>query len=74
MDYIAGIILLGSMYLTGKKKWYGWVLSVVGNIIWLYIGLATRMGGLWTISVIMIVIGIINMVKWYKKRNIITQV
>jgi hypothetical protein len=66
MDYLAGIILLVSYFLTGKKKWYGWIFSWVGNLLWVYIGIRVGLNGLWVISLIMAVIGFINMIKWFR--------
>lgn len=64
MDFIAGILELTGLWLVGKKKWYGFVLNIMGCSLWIYISLKTQLYGLLLVVVPAIIINSINIRKW----------
>ena len=66
MDILAGLLIVWSYYLLGKKAkeshFWGWLINTIGNglfIFWVIIQEKTPWG-LLILSIIMLIIGLIN--------------
>lgn len=67
MDYISSIFLILGLILTGKKNKWGWILSILGSLGYLYLLFDTKFYGMIILNVIMAGLGIYNFIKWNKK-------
>jgi len=73
MDYIAGFLELMASYLLGEKKKIGFLLNVVGAMLWIAIAIDYEIYGLLLVVVPAVVINFSNYFKWgkhdiYRKR------
>lgn len=67
MDYLAGLILIVGMFLTGYKIKWAWIIQLVGQLIWTYIALQKEIYGLLVVTTFAIIICIHNFIKWSKE-------
>jgi hypothetical protein len=68
IDYLSALLLLSGYIITGTKNRWGWILSALGNIGYIYLMLGTEFKGMLTLSVIMFVVCINNFIKWGKMK------
>lgn len=66
---VANIITVLTIYLHTRKKWYGPVSGVIAELVWLYYAYLL---GAWPIGISTVVMGVIYMFavpKWYRERH-----
>lgn len=66
-DYIAGALSFVGMYLVGKKKWYGWVINLITNAVYIALNVHFALWGLLPGNVVMVFLFIHNAWKWQRK-------
>ena len=69
MDWIAGAFELVGLYIVGNKNKYGFAISIVGNLVWVYIAFVTKLYGLILVCIPAVIINIINFIKWSKGKG-----
>ena len=67
MDYISSLFIIIGMVLLGKQNCYGWILSIIGSLGYIYIAIMTEIYGMLLLNIVMIIIGVINFIKWKNK-------
>lgn len=70
MDYISSLFIIIGLILIGKQNKLGWILSILGSLGYIYIAIEAKIYGMFLLNVVMVVIGIINFIKWkrYSKK------
>ena len=66
MDVLAAIFEIAGAWLVGNKNKWGFVLFMVGNLLWFGTGLKYQLVGLLIVSVVFGLINIRNYRKWTK--------
>jgi len=66
MDILAGILELIGIWLIGKKMWQGFLIFIVGAVIWIYIGITHELYGLIIVCGCATFLNIKNIKKWRK--------
>lgn len=71
ISWIANIFELTGTFVVGNKKKIGFLFNIVGNCLWIYVGIKyfKTVGGLLIVSPIAFVINIRNYRKWKKEEN-----
>ncbi len=64
--HLAYFLLFMGTFLVGRKQTIGWVLYIVGDLIWLGIGWELRMSSIITWQAAFMILGIRN---WYLWRS-----
>lgn len=66
MDYIGSMLLIIGLIFIGKKDRRGWLIQILGNILFIFIMFESRIYGALVLSCVMTVLCIINYKKWKK--------
>lgn len=66
MDWIAAIMIALSAYMTGRKNKWGWVASIIGCIIFIWIAISNKIYGMAGLNTFVMILSIINFIKWHK--------
>lgn len=68
MDWVLSVLVILVNILVGRKNKWGWVLSMIVSILWVYyaLTLTPRQFGLIPSSVILFFVATINAYKWFK--------
>ena len=61
----SAVTLLG-MYLVGNKNWWGWIVGLVNQVLWIALALAFATWGLLPLSACLIVLYARNLWLWRK--------
>ena len=69
MQYLAGLIELLAKIVVGNKNKWGFILHLVGGLLWTYVAFTTPMYGLLIITLPAIVVNIRNFIKWYRDEK-----
>jgi len=64
LDYVCFILSILGFYLIGLKKWYGWLVSIIANIFWFYIGYKAQSFGMILNTTAFTILFGINLAKW----------
>lgn len=64
MDWFASVLILISLYVIGRKQHWGWLLGIVGGIIYFYISISNELYGMAFKEVCLIILSFYNFVKW----------
>jgi hypothetical protein len=67
MDYIAGIFELLGLYIIGNKNKFGFLVTVVGLCIWIYVSISRGVYGLLIVCIPALAINIRNFRRWVKE-------
>lgn len=70
MDWVCSGFILTSMFLIGKKKWYGWLVSLTGQICWFYLLISRELYGLMPAATILTILYAWNLRQWYIQAHI----
>lgn len=68
-DWVAGIMILTSIFLIGEKLWYGWIFSIIGQIMWIYIGFDKEVYGMVFLNAAMMIIAFRSLYQWKLKYH-----
>ena len=70
VSVIAGIVELLAAYIIGNKQKIGWLLEIVADIIWIYLGWVHKeIIGVWIICFPDLIISTRNYLKWEKEEK-----
>ena len=70
VSVIAGIVELLAAYIIGNKQKIGWLLEIVADIIWIYLGwIHKEIIGVWIICFPDLIISTRNYLKWEKEEK-----
>ena len=65
LSFIAGLLELIAAYILGNKNKLGWLLDIVVDFIWIYLGfLYKEIIGIWVVCVPGLVISVRNYILW----------
>jgi nicotinamide riboside transporter PnuC len=64
MDFVGMIFTLAGSWFVSKKRWWGWVLSAIGNSAFMYVNAAVRLWTLEPMAMTFIVISIRSAFLW----------
>ncbi len=64
IDILAMFITFTGIYLIGNKKRYGFIIALIGNLIWVILGFWIQSVGLIFANIVIILIYIRNYIKW----------
>jgi len=67
IDYVAGLSELTGLWLVGSKKRIGFILNILGCIIWIYVAFSNKIYGLLLVVIPAIIINFRNFKKWKPK-------
>lgn len=66
MDFIAGLIELIAKWIVGNRNKWGFIVHLIGGMLWTYIAITTPMYGLLVITIPATFVNIRNFLKWHK--------
>jgi nicotinamide riboside transporter PnuC len=66
MDWLGALLIIISVYLTGKKNKWGWVVAGVGAIVFIVIALNKHIYGMIALDCVLIMMYIRSFIKWNK--------
>lgn len=66
IDFIAGGFELFGSYSIGNRRRFGFLVNMAGDLLWVYIGVTTRLYGLVTIAALALGFNVRNFIKWRK--------
>lgn len=70
LSVIAGALELMSSYILGNKQKIGWILEIVVDLIWIYMGFIYKeIIGVWIVCVPDLFISIRNYLKWSQEEQ-----
>lgn len=64
MDWLASVSELVGGWMVGSRSRYGFLVNLVGNILWIAVALTTEVKGLILVSVAMGVVNARNFLLW----------
>jgi len=65
IGWLAGIIVILGAYFVGDKNIWGFVFGIVGNAIWIYIGITrNKQYDLAVLAFILTVMNLVGLIKW----------
>ena len=69
LDWIAGAFELSGSYTVGNKKKIGFILNLVGCLIWIIVAFTSGVYGLLLVVVPALFVNIRNFIKWGNKKK-----
>jgi hypothetical protein len=69
IDILAMILTFTGIYLIGNKKRYGFIIALLGNIIWVSLGVWVQSIGLIFANFVIVILYVINYLKWKELPN-----
>lgn len=69
MDYVAALVTAVGMVLVGKRRWYGWGVTLAAEALWLAYAIRHGIGGLALLCVIYAVVYARNLVVWRRAER-----
>jgi|MudIll2142460700_1097286.scaffolds.fasta_scaffold03130_6 hypothetical protein len=66
MDWVLSFTVVLTMYLLGRKNKWGWVVSALNSILWIYYAISIKQYGLIPSSVILGANAVISGYQWFK--------
>lgn len=66
IEFLASILTLSSLWLISKKKYSGWIISLMSCFLWVYISGAKNMHGLFIVQIGIGLISIKSLILWRK--------
>ena len=67
MQFLAGLLELIGIVVVGNKNKWGFVIFIIGAIIWVYVAFTAPMYGLLIPVIPAIGLNIRNFIKWYRE-------
>ncbi len=64
MDWLAAIFSMGGAYVTGRKQWTGWLLTLAGSVLWAWIALDHSLWGMMLVNSIIASMSAVNAIRW----------
>ncbi len=69
IDWIAAVFELSGSWLVGNKKKFGFLLNILGDFVWIYLGIVSELYGLVAVATVALGFNIRNYRKWRKPAN-----
>ena len=66
LDWIGAALIGLNAYMVGKKNKWGWLVSVAGCLLFMYVGFKNHLYGMIALNTFIAIISIINFIKWHK--------
>ena len=64
VDFIAaGFDLLG-LHIIGNKRRFGFIINMIADLVWIYVGISSRLYGLVVIASVALGLNMRNFLKW----------
>ena len=67
MDWVGCAISISGQALIAKRWWVGWVLSALGNAIFLYVDIYAKLWGMIPVCLVFIALAVWTAFLWRKK-------
>ena len=67
LGHVAYFFILLGTYLISKKKVYGWVVKIIGDIIWLILGIYLGLSSIWVWEFGFIITALYAIKSWNKE-------
>ena len=67
IDFVASGFELSGLYVIGNKRRYGFILCLLGDLVWIYVGWKAHLYGLIGIAIIALVFNVRNYLKWRRE-------
>ena len=64
MDLLAGFFELLGLWIVGNKSNLGFLINILGNCLWIYVGYRKKVYGLWLVCIPALFINIRNYILW----------
>ena len=68
LDWVAGIFELSGGWLIGSKNKIGFILNLLGCLLWIYVAFSSKVYGLLIVVIPAIFVNIRNFIKWGKDK------
>ena len=70
LSILAGILELIASYILGSKNKIGWLITIIVDLIWIYIGfIYTPVMGVWIVCIPDLIISIRNYLLWKEEEE-----
>lgn len=69
IDYIGMFFIAFGVYYTGRKKWFGWLLNIIGQIIYIIVAIKSNLYGLLTLNIILTILALLNLYNWINEKK-----
>lgn len=66
LDWIYAAVALTGQYVTGKKRWWGWVVQALGQALVGVISWEKGLYGMIALAFLLVVLYTWNLTKWWK--------
>ena len=70
IDYISAAFLIIGYFVAGKKNKWGWCLSSIGNIGYIWVSISAGLWGMLGLSVVMLAVSIYNFFIWHAEQRV----
>lgn len=64
IPWATSIVTLYAMYVIGKKRWWGWLIGLCNQVLWVTLAVAFKTWGLLPLTVALIVLYTKNLLGW----------
>lgn len=72
MDWLAALLIILSIYMTGNLNKWGWIIAILGAIMYMIVSIQKHIYGFVFLDCVLVVLHIVNFIKWSKneKKNL----
>lgn len=71
MDWVTGAITVLGMELVAKKRWYGWLVSLVNQVLWIYLIVDKKLWGLAPLTAILCFRYTTFLIRWRREQLVL---
>ena len=64
IDFIAAIVTILGLIIVGQKLWWGWLIKILSEVLWVIYAFQINSGGLLLLCIVYTVIMTRNMIVW----------
>jgi hypothetical protein len=69
LPWFTSAFTLLSIYLTGQKKWYGWLIGLLNQTLWITTAVMFAEWGLLPLTIALVGLYSFNMIRWRKELH-----
>ncbi len=66
IDFVAAGFDLAGLYTVGNKKRFGFMINMIADVVWIYVGYTAGLPGLSLIAGVALVFNMRNWLKWHE--------
>jgi len=70
LDVIAGLFELLGLFIVGNHKRHGFLINIIGNILWTFLGFKLKLYGLLLVTIPAMIINFRNWRKWRHENKL----